>query len=96
MLCCDIPLPVEIFDQAFDAADEAFSATCETGPYGYRSNATVSLSELLLLLQLTIPLSLCVAPCETQKKPDHLKNGYYKGPESNRPERQRRSPPKRA
>ncbi len=52
--------------------------------------------DLLVHLQLTAPLSTSAVPCETQKEPDNLKNGCYQGPESNRPEGKRRSPPERA
>jgi len=48
---------------------------------------------LYFIFQLTASLGISTAPGEAQKQPDDLKNGYYKGSESNRPKGQRRSPP---
>lgn len=95
-ICCNISItssPVEVSDHAFDAADVALSAACETGPYGYQSNTTVNVDEPLVHLQLTISFSISAAPGEAQKEPDNLKDSYYKRPESNGSEGQCRSPP---
>jgi hypothetical protein len=98
-ICRDISitsLPVEVLNHAFDTINNALNAACETGRYGYRLIHYGQRDELLVHLQLTAAISTSAVPCETQKEPDNLKNGYYQGPESNRPDGKRRSPPERA
>jgi len=93
--CCNVSitsLPIEISNHTFNATNKALSAAGETGLHGYQLNTTVNADDQLIHLELTAPLSISAVPGEAQKEPNNLKNGYYQGPESNRPEGHCRSP----